>query len=205
MTTSLTPPLRPTREFAISILTGLMREAADSLPADIAAMSVADLEDVRKPTEIDFFLRRNLWKQVEIAQKANITELQPVTIYSGVCSKQNYEKITLNPVRVAWMLTPPNLDLERLEAGLSIGLTNLMKFVAKEPTSETAGAFLKAIEFLYNRVHGPIVQRVDARHAHMNLNKPIAGQPLAPAAERMGGIQEKLGDARDVSPKVVNE
>lgn len=206
MTTTLTPSPKPTREFAISVLTGIMREAADNLPDDIASMPVSDLEDIRKPTEIDHYLRKNLWKQVEIAQKAGIVEIQPVQIYSGICSKQNYERIAKTPLRLAWMLTPPTEDIARLEAGLSLGLTNLLKFVAKEPTAETAGAFLKAIEFLYNRVHGPMVQRVDARHAHVNLNKPMASPTPKDDTQRLEEIKQKLAlDQRDVTPKVSGE
>jgi hypothetical protein len=205
MTPQIAENPRPTREFAINSLIGCVAEAAKNLPPEIAQLDVSDLEKDRKPTEVDYFLRKNLWKQVELCQKGIITHVQPSSIYAGVCSEPNYSKIALQPYRVAWLFTYPEPIEDRLEAALSIATTNLLKFVAREPTSENANAFLKAYELLMNRVKGPIIQKVHALHAHRNLNKPLAQTPTNP-----DDVQKKLEEMRaqiiepetkDVTPK----
>lgn len=201
MTTALKAPDKPTREFAIASLTGVLRNAAESLPEEIAVLTIEELETKRKPTQIDFFLRKNLWKQVELVQKGAFTEIDAVDIYRGVCARNSYENLAKNPERVAWLLIHPSESHDRAEAGFEIGLTNLLKFVAKEPTAETAGAFLKAMEMLWNRVHGPVVQRIDSRHATLNLNKPIAKPPGK--ENRLEELKAKL-ESRDVTPEKLN-
>lgn len=199
MTPALTSQERPTREFAISVLHGNFRELSESLPEEIASMSLDALEEKRKPTETDYFLRKNLWKQVELAQKGIVSHITPAMVYGGICSKQNFDYFVKTPLKLAWLLTYPEGVQERLEAGLSIALTNLLKFVSKEPTAETAGAFIKATEILLNRVQGPIIQKIQAQHAHMNLNKPMASQ-LPHGADRLEELKAKLVQPRDVSP-----
>lgn len=193
---------RPTREFAIASLTGVFKEAAENLPIDVAMKTLIELETERKPTEVDYFLRRNLWKQVELVQNGVIPAIEPVSIYGGVCSKQNFEdRVVTSPLRVAWLLIHPSTTHERLEAALSVGLTNLLAFVAEKPNADTIGAFLKAIEILMNRVHGPVIQKIQAQHAHVNLNKPIPGQITArDALGKLEEMKQQLLQEKDVTP-----
>lgn len=202
MVIALDAPQKPTREFAIECLTGVLREAAGSLPEEIANLSLDELEQMRKPTEIDYFLRKNLWKQVELVKTGVISSIEPIRIYQGVCTRANYEKLIKNHVRIAWLLVHPGEDMERAEMGFSIGLKNLIKFVSKEPDQFTASAFLKAMEMLWNRVHGPVPTKIDARHAHVNLNKPIAPNGVTPQSsiEQLNRLRNQLsGQERDVS------
>jgi hypothetical protein len=105
---------------------------------------------------------------------------------------------------MAWFLTPPMHDTELMEAGVKIGLRNLVKFVSKEPTAETASAFIKALEVLLNRVHGPVVQRIDARHAHAHMKVAAPVNQLSPADEaaRLEALKAKLAgqEIRDLLP-----
>ena len=163
-------------------------------------MSLEEIESVRTPTGVDFALRKNLWKRVELVQAGVISQIEPIDIYGGVCSRTAYERVATNPHRIAWLLTNPTEDIQRAEVGFSIGLTNLIKFVSKEPNAETAGPFLKAMEMLWNRVHGPVVQRIDSRHAHVNMNKPV-NPPTADKSERLQELKSKLAQTVDVTPR----
>lgn len=186
---SLNAAPRVTREQVAGMLTGEFRNAVENLDEEFASKTQVELEDMRKPTEIDFLLRKKLWQLAEVGLNE---EIQPIEIYGDICSRQTFfVKVITSPLRVAWLMTPPQEDKTRMEAGLSIGITNLVKFVSKEPTSETAGAFIKAIEFLYNRVHGPMVQRIDARHAHMKVTAPSGTEPLDVNA-RLEALKQKL-------------
>jgi hypothetical protein len=159
----------------------------------MASMNQDQLEELRKPTEIDYFLRKKLWILVNSAQNGAISEIHGVDVYKGVCSKQLFYNILKEPKRVAWLLTVPHTDQEMVEAALNIGLRNLMKFVSKEPTAETAGPFMKAVEFLYNRVHGPLVQTTRNLNVNVNKNQTIPS-PQTPedANKRLEEIKAKL-------------
>ena len=198
MTPALIQQERPNREFAESVLTGGFRYAVEQLPKDIAAMSEAQIEELRKPTDIDYFLRKSLWKQIELAQKGIITDISQASIYSGICSKQNFDQLCDVPLRVAWLLIYPESVNSLMEHGLSLAIHNLLKFVAKAPTPETASAFIKATELLLNRVQGPIIQKIQAQHAHLNMNKPI--QVQQDPDKRLAELKSKI-EERNVTPQ----
>lgn len=200
-------PAPPTREFAASVITGALKLAVENLPEEFAVLSLDEIETRRKPTEVDFYLRRNLWKQIELCQAGAQTEIVAATIYAGVCSRANYDKMLKDPIRVAWLMIYPQNFQDRMAAGLAIGLTNLIDFISKKPNAENAAPWIKAMEMLINRVHGPMIQKIQAQHAHLNLNKPIARTGAAlPVADRLKEIQEKLGPKEiDVTPEPAPE
>lgn len=196
--------VKSTREFAITLLRDEFAEAVNRLPPELQNRTQDELEIDRKPTDIDYFLRKNLWKLVENAQNGLISEIRAPDIYKGVCSKQVFHNVVNTPLRVAWLMTIPHQDQELMEAGLAIGLKNLIKFVSKEPTVETAGAFIKAIEFLTNRVHGPLVQTTRNLNLNVNKNSPAKEPPKTPSDvnARLEELKGKLLEAKDVTPKV---
>jgi len=205
MTALTTTPPPSTREFALSVIAGEFQQAALNLPPDIALMSALEIENIRNPTEIDFLLRKRLWKQVEIAKKTGETHITNRSIFAGVCSEQNFFVVLKNPHRVAWLLTHPTEDLERMKYGLSLGMKNLVEFVSKTPNEKTAGAFLKAIELLMNRVHGPVVQKVEAKHAHMKVQSPISTATPEEVIARLDELKSKLLTTKDVTPSDDND
>lgn len=199
----------PTRELVISCLTGEFRAVAESLPPELVEMSIEELQAIRKPTEVDYFMKKNLWKQAELAQKGAISTITAASVFKGVCTETNFlTRVIKNQARIAWLLSPPQEDLDRATFGFQVGLTNLIKFVSKEPTAETAGAFLKAMEMLWNRVHGPVaqIQKIDKRSAHVNLNKPMAPSPVEGAGSRLEELKSKiLESTRDVTPNEASD
>jgi hypothetical protein len=203
MTQMLIAPIRPSREFAISLLSGNLKAAAESVPEDLLRLSGQELEDIRTPTTVDYLLRKSFWKQVELAYKTGETSITAASIYDGICTKQNWEhKFVPTPYRIAWLLCYPETHMELMENGLTIGVHNLLKFIAKEPDRNTASAFIKAIDLLLNRVHGPVIQKIQAQHAHahMNLNKPLASNETPEEAmKKLEDLRAQLMAPRDVS------
>jgi len=194
----------PTREYAITLLRGGFRSAVESLPEELVSLSEMELEIKRTPSEVDYLLRRNFWKQVDLAQKGVIPYINQVDVYFGACSDTNFEsRVLKSPIRLAWILTYPSTPDDLMETGLNIALKNMIKFVSREPTSETAGAFMKAVDILLNRVKGPIIQKIQAQHAHLNMNKPIASHASDPN-KRIEELKDKLV-SRDVTPRSGNE
>lgn len=194
-----------TREDVVTFTRGRLREGFENLPIELVGLTQSEVEKLRKPTENDYFLRQNLWNAVRNAQKLGKTEIFYPEIYGGICTEHAFQIAMATPLRLAYYLTPPTEDKSRMAAGLSIGISNLIDFVSKPVDPDTAGAFLKAIEILLNRVHGPVIQRVDARHAHVNLNKPVHSTlPPDDQQKRLGELKEKLLQAKDVTPATPN-
>lgn len=165
-----------TREEIIALFHGDLRLALESLPASVSIMTLDEIEAQRVPNENDYLMRRNLWREVDQARKSGETKIDAVDIFGSVCSKQAFTKVLQNPLRLAWLLIPPQQDIDRMRNILDMSLGRLSRTMATIDINEKSlGHYLKALDMLMNRVLGPVVQRLDARHATVNLNKPIQG------------------------------
>lgn len=202
MSSGVDPSERSTN---IKFLAGESRIAAESIPDELACLTQDELEVMRRPTAIDFWLKKSLWSCFEKAKSGAIVEIWPRDIYTGVCSKQAFFKIIVNPIRMAWLMSIPVVDKDMAAASLSAGLHNLFKFVSKEPTQETIGAFIRAIDFLYTRVHGPVVQRIDSRNVNVNVNRDELPPTVEAANARLMELKHKLSSGRDVTPPIQSE
>lgn len=191
---------KPTREFIISLLSGEFKKQVELLPEELAAKSDQELFSLRTPTKIDFFLRKNLWKQIELVQKGFKTDINPIDIYRGICSQQAFDIAIKVPLRLAYLLTSPTASHDIMDHALQLGLMQIIDFMSQPMTKETSGAFLKAFEILLNRVEGPIIQKIQAQHAHLNLNKPLASSP----DDRLKQLKDKL-EEREVEQIVSAE
>jgi len=169
-------PLSP-----IELLDGELRRAAEAVPPEITSMTELELYETGKIRQMDYFLRKNLWKSVEIAQKAGKPSIISATVYQGVCTVQNFHsKVLTNPLRVAFLLLQPGTAQEAIEEAANFGLLRLREKVMTMAINEkTVGAYVRALEFLADRAWGPVVHRIEAKHAHMDMNKPVVHDPAA--------------------------
>ncbi len=182
----------------MAFFSGELRASMEAIPLEILQMSTDDLEEKRIPTDYDYLLRKSMWKQIEIAQKNGISEISNVLVYGPVCSRQAFDAVIKSPLRIAWLMIPPDHDVERMRGILGMSLGRLgRKMATMDINEKSLGNYLRAIEFLMNRVHGPVIQKVEAKHAHLNLNKPIISE--APDHDRLESIREKLAAAREVT------
>lgn len=184
----------------LNFLQGKLLDVASSLPEDVKAMTEVELWKSGKITKNDYFLRRNLWKSIEIAQKTGQNAITQESIYHDVVSAQNFNsRVMTSPHRIAYLLMKPTLAREQMEEALHHGMMRLRNELLTMPIDEkTAPVFLKALEFLANRTWGPVIQKIQAQHAHLNMNKPIA----IPAVEQLKELQAKALESRDVSDVV---
>lgn len=201
MSSSPQHPAPSTREFAISLFRQEFKRATDAIPEDVWAMTQDELEVHRKPTDVDYLLRKRIWDLVGKGERGFISDISSTDVYKGICSKQAFHQALAVPMRVAWFLTPMHPDHELMEAGVKIGLRNLMRFISKEPDQFTIGAFIRALELLLNRTHGPVVQRIDARHAHLNMNKPVVANGSSDPNARLEELKARLASPVDVTPR----
>lgn len=185
---------------------GKLRECMMSISPELSELSQVELEEIRKPTETDYKLRERLWFLIENAQKAQISHIQAVRVCEGILSEQRLFSIIENQPRLAWIMLRPVEDQKKMATLLQQMLQKIENEVLpKTITDNNLGAYLKLLEFLTNRVHGPLIQRVDARHAHVNLNKPVHSTlPPDDQQKRLGELKEKLLQAKDVTPGTPN-
>jgi hypothetical protein len=195
-----------TKSEIISYFSGEFRTALDSIPSELLGMTQEELEQQRSPGSVDYFLRKNLWKQIDIAKKSGVTELTAASIYQGVCNVTTFhQKVIKTPIRLAWLLINPLSDIDRAEEALSFGLDRVRRDLLTMPMNEkTAPVILKAIELLWNRVKGPVVQRIEAKHAHLNMNKPIEASSPEDIIKKLDEYKSKLLEGKDVTPEEAN-
>lgn len=198
------PQQELTRELMISLFDGKLRERMENLPVEIADLSQAQIEILRKPIENDYKLRERLWILVENAQKAQISHIQTVRLFEGIMSEQRFAQVVEDVPRLAWIMTRPVEDRAKMETLLQKLLTKIeAEVLPKAITDDNMTAFLKLVEFLTNRVHGSVVQRIDGRHLHAHQKVPpkqIAGDD---PSKRRQELQDKLA-AKDVTPVTSN-
>jgi hypothetical protein len=183
------------------------RFAYENAPEELRKMSEIDLFKTGNIGEKDYFLRKNLWKSVENAQKRGVFSITEASIYSDVMSAQGYyNRFLANPHRVCWMMTPPIDAKEIMEEALFFGLSRLRNELLTMPINErTAPSMLKAIEFLANRTWGPVIQKIEAKHAHLNMNKPMAVHDARDVNKRLDELKAKLIEVPATQDESINE
>ncbi len=83
----------------------------------------------------------------------------------------------------------PTVYADLIDEATYFGIQRLRNEVLKMPVTErSAPTILKTVEFLANRSLGPVVQRVEAKFAHLNLDRPTA-HSLKPE-DTVGRIEE---------------
>lgn len=196
-----------TTEFnsVISFTEGLLRVALENLPGDIAQLTATELEKLRRPTETDVHLRVRFWKVIDEAKKAGRTSIKHSDIYNDICSSQLFSKIMETPIRLAWIVQPMRDDLDRMRNLLSLAFGKLETEFFDMPMNEkTAGHFLKAVELLMARVHGPLVHRIEAKHAHIKMTQE-APTSVKDVNSRLDELRSKLIQAPAQQRQIIPE
>lgn len=182
-----------TLEQAILFSEGMLRLALENIPNEILAMPMHELEELSPPREIDYLLQRNFWKAVNNAARQENPKIILSHIYNGVCSKQNFQKIMNSPHRLAWIVNFPKKDMERMEGMLSAGLGKIEReILTMKINDKNAGHFLKLIEMLMNRVHGPLIQRIESKHAHYKVPPAANPDTVKDVNQRLEELKSKL-------------
>lgn len=184
---------RITVEEAIGYTEGLLRVGLDNLPPELIQLTRAEIEAQRPPSEVDILIQRNFWAVVEKAKKEGATSVKQTHIFAGACSEMAFQRFIKNPIRLAYMLHNPIDDIDRMKNMLVNGLARMENELLKMPiTEKSAGHFIKALELLINRVHGPMVQRIEAKHAHMKVPPPPQPDNLKDVNQRLEELKSKL-------------
>lgn len=194
MTGQISSVEKISRDEVISFFSGELEECLKAIPLEVLAMTPEELETAYPPGTIDYFLRKNIWSKVREAKKLGETKLFAADIYNGVCHATNFHKrVIKNPIRLAWLLFDPLSEMDKAEEALLFGLMRVRNDLLTMPMNDkTAPHILKAVELLWNRVRGPVIQKIEAKHAHLDLNKPIADNSPVDILKRLDELKAKL-------------
>lgn len=199
------------RDLATSLFGDYFLKAYEAVPDNIKIMQESELEEHRKPTSIDFGIRRRLWKKVEDSKQFGIKGFQISELYRGICAKQLlYQNILNNPYRLMWILCPFQDMSDQIDEGLFIAIKRVKNELLALPVNEkTAGYILKALDWFANRssILGPITQQIEQR----SMNVTVDGNKMMKEATNPEDLMQKYADLKakiaelPPSVKMVNE
>lgn len=175
-----------------------MAEAIQSIPDEILAMSMDDLQAQWKVSAKDEMLRRAFWEEYDRCLKEKNDALVPVRIYGQICSRQYfYDYVLKNPYRVAYMLHETERIEPKFKRLIHAGYEKLEKAILTAKYQYDNGHMdaravktaHEILEFMYTRVYGAAVQKHEIKALNVNVDKSNSGPTLE---NKLEDIREKL-------------
>jgi len=192
----------------INLVAVKTQEAIENIPSQVWDMSEKELKKAGDVTHTVDLIRRSFWGEYDQAQvgKRNIVT---TNVYAGICS-QNYwvQRIQGNPIRLAYVLTPPKSYQNRIEVLLDIATDQILEILELPNTKKdgTADPMLGNVkhriwETLLNRARGSVVQRSESKILQANVEvqgkKTVEIDDLTPdEIDRLLEEQEKKKNAQ---------
>ena len=185
--------VKASREEAIELLDGKIRQVIEAVPEEVMGMSEQELESKFKSTLVDWNLRQQLWRKVNEYRVGGVTHMQTKDIYRGICSRENfYTWFMANPYKMAWLLIPPNSLQDMIDEACEFALKRLRNDILTLPADkDTARVIVKAAELLMNRSMGPMVHKIEAKtlNANVDLSGPKSKEDIEAEFQE---LQERL-------------
>jgi len=171
---------------------------------------------VVQPTPTLNRLRMSFWDEYDRAQEDNDKMVQE-NIWRGVCSEDQFFKITMKPKSKAWMLYPVvDYDLAINEA-LTYGLGKIREIfefplykievskagkdkyeTRKVPDVKVADLMLKTVNMLSDRAKGAVVKKIETKttgtnlHVHADVPAEIKDQAADVLAEEIRRLEGSI-------------
>jgi hypothetical protein len=180
------------------------QEAIEKIPKNLLEMSEHELEKLLDPHVTTSRLRIAFWTEYERAQ-ATLTQFRMSSVYSCVCTKQQFHnKILSDPEKLSWIICPPSDYIIAMKEVLMQGVKVLRKIVMAKNivdehgnlNSKNAEVVLKAIDMAHLRVYGAPVIRMESKAVNFNLNQstppPASEKSLEELQKEIREVEEKL-------------
>lgn len=162
------------RDRIISLMEdNLFLRRVQEIPEEYLLKTESELAQMFNVTRIDRALKQKLWSWYADNKRAGFNQkLSAVVVYSGVCTRQNFEHIfNKHPEKLAWLFCPP-VDAETLikEAAL-YALERLRDDILTMPANEkTAPIILKTAQYFIDRAYGPVEQVIRQNTTQVNVD-----------------------------------
>jgi hypothetical protein len=191
----------------VSLLNGKFQQAVLNIPDELKHLPEDELHSRVNPTANDWKLRQNFTNAVYDARKLNKDAITTTSIYEGIVSKPSFfEHFLPNPLKVAWIVRPVVEHTAYYNAIHREGLNKLFRMVKSLPEeSKYIPLLAKLVETAGNRVHGPVVQRMQIHSKNLNVEMDAKQLPQAEGQEdlskKIEAMQAKLLEGpKDVTP-----
>ena len=173
----------------LNLLPEKVREAGKMIPTEYLAVDPRTLQQRVQPNDIDNQLRLAFWDEYFVACD-NSKKMRIEAIYPRVCSREYfYSFVVANPLRLAWMMTPPEEYMLRMRSLLEQGLQRFEEIMklpitkkilvkkkdGKEGVMSVADTkliaeMIKIFAIVDNRVKGSVVQKLQVSQQNLNVN-----------------------------------
>lgn len=184
---------------------GKLARVAREIPEAYRIMDETELVKLFRPTALDYALKKRLWAKFYDCESTGIYKMKNTDIFGEVCSGPYfYQDVITNPVRVAWLISPPIDTATLVEEAFHYSFQKIRDGVLKLPVTEkTAGHLIKVFQIFADRHLGPVVQRIESKNLNVEVDGNKNADPIDPKAieEKLNELKTKLVPSRDVTPK----
>lgn len=172
------------RSLAIKSWTGALAEKYSQIDPSILAMTELELTDHFKPFPLDYFIRKRFWEMTK-AHDPESGQLEITRLYDDLCSSSTfYDRILKNPYILSWILIPLEVHMDMFEEFFYTLLAKMRKeMVNLSLNDKTLGQFNKTLEYLANRVLGPVTQKIEQRSLNVTVDGNQAMKDVTNAEE----------------------
>lgn len=189
MTTDLTIP-ESTHQFLdttnpqhfINLVPQKIKDLILQIPNDYFALSEKKLINKAYkdgvPEDVDMELRISFWQEYE----NKFEKSEPMNINSvcrGVCSSPHfYQNIATNPYRLLFIITEVPKVQTKIKLGYHLSLQKMLDLLKASPKINTKTGLpdakvmdlqLKVFQYLDQRLHGSLIQRVETKAVNVNV------------------------------------
>jgi len=186
-----------------NLVTEQMRKLMDELPKEYLVMSPNDIEKMADPDIRLAQIQVGFWSEYHRCQYAGNHKMVMSNVYNHVCAGSYFwQRICANPVKLAYILNPPNDYRLGMEAILSEGLkvmyramraNNIINEQGNIVDAKNLEAILKIVDKTIVAIHGMPVMRHETKALNVNVNQ----QPVQP--ER--SIKDLENELRELKAK----
>ena len=131
------------------------------------------------PADLDFELRLSFWEEYERCFEKQL-EMTIANITDGICSIQWFKNHILpDKLRLMFVITQPSKTKSRMRYAHHLSMLEMLKVLKmKEQVNTKTGLIdtklmdikFKIFEYLDQRIHGSLIQRVEQKSLNMNVN-----------------------------------
>lgn len=151
----------------INLLTPRLKELARQLPPDFIGMSEKELKKKLDPSSLDEQLRIAFWDEYFLTVDNNAKSMRMEAVFARVTDREMFYEVVKNPLRLAYMLKPPQDYFLQMRSLLNIGLIRfeeVLKLPLENPNgtinTKLIGELIKIVSIVDNRVKGAVTQKI---------------------------------------------
>lgn len=196
-------------EVACSLLTTGMKEKLDKIPSEYLGMDLSQLEEMANPTQLDRMLRKSFWKEVERVTSKLGEVLRPVNIYTGICTRENFHYVLLNPAKFAFLLNPPRSYEKNITHIMEQGVEKLITVLDAKLVysnghmdAKATKTLLDVVAYFESRLKGGIKQKVDinSKSQSLDVTVNVSSGNIKELDQKLAKMREDLAiyDAQDL-------